>query len=669
MSGPPVRHLLGGLFVWASLLAMAGPGAAYFTTTASGKVTAGVATINGPTGVTLVQSGTTIAVSWSAAALSTGGAVQGYYVKRSDGATVCGIPTLVTALTCTDSTVPAGTHTYSVTAVYNSWTSTSTSGSYTTLTSPTITAEPPSPSNSTSAGFGFAGGNGSSYQCQLDGGGYGACTSPLTYSGLGQGPHTFSVSAASGSSTGPATSYTWTVDTTPPTQTLSLASGASGAYLSGTTLYYRPTAAGSFKLADAVSDAGTGPASAAFPNIATSGWAHAAETVTTPAGGPYTSSTFSWTATPSTPVGYAVTGADVAGNTSSTALRFVGDSTPPSGGALTVNGTAALSPGSTSQAANSTSFIVGSRTDYTDTGSGVASSVLTVQSESLSDSTCGAPGSAGPFTSATTISGTTQPSGIVAGYCYLYTLTGTDNVGNVASISTTVVDSVVSFQVTTQVTVATAGVATSANAIVLTAIRNGVTDTAYTGATLSWSGAASGPSGTAPTLPTNPTWTAGVATFGITLVDAETATLTVTDGTRSVTLSPITVNPGPATNVAWTAVSSPAGVPTPCLFTCTYASGFGNTQTWSAQVSITDAQGNVVSNLGAGHTVLITLSGSASGRGTTTPASPASFAIPAAGPATSAAQLQYTSVAHGNYADTLTAASTGYTSAAASFSR
>jgi hypothetical protein len=61
-----------------------------------------------------------------------------------------------------------------------------------------------------------------------------------------------------------------------------------------------------------------------------------------------------------------------------------------------------------------------------------------VQSETLTGTTCGAPGSGGPFTSPTTITGTTQPSGITWGYCYLYTLTGTDNVGNTVSISTTV---------------------------------------------------------------------------------------------------------------------------------------------------------------------------------------------------------------------------------------
>jgi hypothetical protein len=54
-----------------------------------------------------------------------------------------------------------------------------------------------------------------------------------------------------------------------------------------------------------------------------------------------------------------------------------------------------------------------------------------------SNSTCGAAGSGGPYTTATTISGTSNPA-ITVGYCYVYTLTGTDNVGNATRISTTV---------------------------------------------------------------------------------------------------------------------------------------------------------------------------------------------------------------------------------------
>ena len=639
---------------------------AYYSAPGSGTGAATTPTIVGPANVAVSQSGANLTVSWSAASLTSGLAVQGYRVTRSGATTVCGSPTLVTTLSCTDSSVPPGTYTYTVTAIYNSWDAAATSASFTVLTSPTISGSPPSLSNNNTASFSFSGGGGSGYQCQLDGGAYSACTSPASYSGLGQGSHTFAVRAASGGSSGPTTSYGWTVDTVPPSQTIALASGASSAYLTGTTLYYNGSVAGSFKLVDPVTDSGSGPASATFPAISTGGWTHPAETVSTPSGGPYTSSTFSWTSNPQSPGAYTVTGADVAGNTTPTTLTLVSDTTPPTGGALTVNGTAASATGSTSQASNSTAFTIGSRSDYTDSDSGLTSSVLTVQSESLSGSNCGAPGSGGPFASPATISGTTQPSGVQAGYCYLYTLTGTDNVGNIARVSTTVVDNTVSFRVTTQPTSLTAGLA-AGNTVVLTAIKNGAADVSYTGATLTWSGASNSPVGTAPTLPTAPTWIGGQATFGIALVKAESETLTVTDGTRSVTLTPITVSAGAAADVAWTGVSSPAGVPSPCLFTCTYASGFGNSQTWSATISITDTQGNVVDNIGAGHTVLVTTA--ATNKGATTPATPATIAIPSSGPATSATTLQYTSVAHGNYTDTLTAASVGDTSATASFTR
>lgn len=655
------------LLVLTVLVGHAGAAMAYFSTTGAGSGRAAVATITGPSAITVVQTGTSVTVSWSAATLSGGGAVQGYYVKRSDGTTICGSPALVSSLSCADASASSGTYSYTVTAVYNSWDAAASSSPFTILTVPTLGSTPPSQSNVTSASFSFSGGNGSGYQCQIDGAAYATCASPSSYSALAQGSHTFGVRAVIGSSVGPATSYSWSVDTVPPTQSIAPAAGASGAYLSGSTLYYDGNAAGSFELADTVSDGGSGPASASFPGIAASGWTHPAEVVSTPSGGPYTSSTLSWTSGASAPAGYVVTGADRAGNTTATTLTFVNDSTAPTGGALTVNGTAATAAGSSSQATNSTSFTIGSRTDFSDSGSGLRTSTLTVQSESLSGSTCGAAGSGGPFTSATTITGTTQPSGIAAGYCYVYTLTGADNVGNVAQVTTTVIDNTLGFKVTAQPSSATAGTATGASAVVLTAIKNGAPDTTYTGATLTWTGASNSPSGASPTLPANPSWTSGQATFGITLVKAETETLTVSDGIRSATFGQITISAGTASNVAWASVSSPAGVPSPCSFTCTYTSGFGNSQTWSANVSITDTLGNVVSNLGAGYTVVVTLGGNA--KGSTTPVSPATLAIPSTGVATSNAQLQYTSVAHGVYTDTLTAAATGYTSATASFSR
>lgn len=87
----------------------------------------------------------------------------------------------------------------------------------------------------------------------------------------------------------------------------------------------------------------------------------------------------------------------------------------------------------------------------------------------------------------------------------------------------------------------------------------------------------------------------------------------------------------------------------------------------SATVSIIDSLGNVVTNVGSGHTVVVTLGVGA--RGSTTPGSPATLTIPSSGPATTMGPIQYTSVAAGIYTDTLTATSAGYTGVTASISQ
>ncbi len=272
---------------------------------------------------------------------------------------------------------------------------------------------------------------------QVDGG----VTVP--YSGtvtVPEGQHTISFWSTDAAGNVETTHMTATikVDVTKPTDGLSLGS-ASGAYLSGTTLFFKANAAsGSFNLNDAVVDTGSGPAFATFPTTLTTigspnKWTiTGGGTVSSPSGGPF-SALFSWTSGTATPNGITITSQDLGGNVSvGTALSFVNDSTNPTGGVLSVNGS---SSGTTT---TKTTFPITTRTDYTDVGSGIVSSVLTLQSETLTGSTCGSPGSGGPFTSPTTITGTTQPSGIVTGFCYLYVLTGIDHVGNVASTSVTV---------------------------------------------------------------------------------------------------------------------------------------------------------------------------------------------------------------------------------------
>jgi hypothetical protein len=80
-----------------------------------------------------------------------------------------------------------------------------------------LTDKPPPVTNRTSATFSFTSNKaGSTFACALDGSGYSACTSPVLFTDLVDGSHTFSVRASQLGNTGPATSYGWTVDTVAP---------------------------------------------------------------------------------------------------------------------------------------------------------------------------------------------------------------------------------------------------------------------------------------------------------------------------------------------------------------------------------------------------------------------------------------------------------------------
>ena len=80
-----------------------------------------------------------------------------------------------------------------------------------------VDTHPASLSNSSAATFAFSATESSTFQCKLDTGSYAACTSPITYNSLADGPHTFSVEATDrAGNTGTAASYGWTIDTTPP---------------------------------------------------------------------------------------------------------------------------------------------------------------------------------------------------------------------------------------------------------------------------------------------------------------------------------------------------------------------------------------------------------------------------------------------------------------------
>ncbi|MGD0255195.1 MAG: hypothetical protein ABSB99_06550 [Acidimicrobiales bacterium] len=115
--------------------------------------------------------------------------------------------------------------------------------------------------------------------------------------------------------------FAMVADSTAPVNNLSL-SGQSGggSYLSGTTVYYHGSVAGSLTITNALTDTGgSGPASSSFPALSgtATGWTHSASgTVSTPTGGPYVSTTFSWSASTTSSPTEVVTGTDNVGKRS-----------------------------------------------------------------------------------------------------------------------------------------------------------------------------------------------------------------------------------------------------------------------------------------------------------------------------------------------------------------
>jgi alpha-tubulin suppressor-like RCC1 family protein len=111
------------------LFVVAPTAAAYWTSTGSGSGGAQAGTLDAPTGLAGNPGAGTVALSWNAITPPGSGSVT-YFVTRDGGDPGGDCPTAASpgsGLSCTDSGLSAGAHSYAVTAVWRSWTATSSS--------------------------------------------------------------------------------------------------------------------------------------------------------------------------------------------------------------------------------------------------------------------------------------------------------------------------------------------------------------------------------------------------------------------------------------------------------------------------------------------------------------------------------------------------------------
>jgi hypothetical protein len=168
-------------------------------------------TITVPANITQsITSGSSVAVSYTATAVDGSGATQVPVTPACAPASGSQFPLGTTTVTC-NATDAAGNA-----AAPKSFTVTVKD---TTPPVVAITSGPSGTVKSRDAAFGFTTSEGTT-ACQLDGGAFTACTSPATYTALGDGAHTFTVKATDAANNTATATRTWKIDATPPVLTL-----------------------------------------------------------------------------------------------------------------------------------------------------------------------------------------------------------------------------------------------------------------------------------------------------------------------------------------------------------------------------------------------------------------------------------------------------------------
>jgi hypothetical protein len=196
-------------------------------------------------------------------------------------------------------------------------------------------------------------------------------------------------------------------------------SGAGDQYFSAGTVFFRPAGSGSFTLN---ATAQSGVVSVTFPDVsATAGWT--GSTGGTDTTSPYSSpNTYSWVTGATAPGSQKVSAITATGQTSTAAIAFSADSTPPTGQTITLTG-GPFFPSSSVPLTISRG---------TDAGAGVdpARDVVERAAAPLQNGVCG---TFGAFAAVTLVGG--ADTSVTTGNCYRWQLKVTDNVGNVSTAS------------------------------------------------------------------------------------------------------------------------------------------------------------------------------------------------------------------------------------------
>jgi hypothetical protein len=606
----------------ALVVAVGGSALAYLSSEGSGSASAAVTKLTAPTISTATPAaGGTVTLTWGAVTPPGAGSVT-YYVTRDGGNPAGNCPTKAAptaVITCKDSGLAIGEHTYSVTALWHTWTALGgtktanvTVGEATKFTISGSTATP------------AAGGSVNLTITAQDANN----STVTTYTGS----HSLVFSGASASPAGNA-------------PTVANSSGTAVAFGSATALTFTAGVATVNSTKNGVLKiykAGAANVNASEASVTTP--AALALTVSPAAASKYVLSAASATPAAGASDNLTIIAQDAYGNTDTSYagshnLVFSGASASPSGSVPTVSNSsgADVAFGTATAIEFSAGVAVG--------GEGVGGAMKLPKSGSTA-----VKATEGSITTPTAVTVTVSPGAATKLVLTSSTLT--------------------------PVAAANFNLTTTAQDIY------GNTATAYTGPkNITFSGASASPSGALPTVvnsagtvvnfgsPTALTFTAGVAAVSASkngyakLNKAGATNVSATDGTLT-TPAPLTltVSVGAASKLALFELTASAGsIGTPCLFTCTITA-LGNSGTVKAKIGITDSVGNTVSNIGAAKTVNVTVT-----TGGTISGSP--LTIPETGPAISAAEFIYTAPASGAFTHTITAASTGYTSATATASK